>query len=424
MQKYRKVGLLGILWLCCILGGCKKDEKEPVTITVIHSWGGTGDDHVAMRNIYEEFQEENPDIVLQLISMPTRDEMQRKVEDMIMVGDTPDIVTFSGMGKNRTYDFMVENDMALDVMPYLEADSELKSSISDANLKYWTTEDNQLFTVSDVLTLSGGYWYNKDILEQAGVDKVPETWGEFLMMCETLQNWSEEQHQDIRAHQVSGEGYLYFMNHLLADSGIDQSVSVRNSGSELQSEKFEEAIERLREIYSFSASESADYTYLDETSLFNEGKLAIYVNGVWGAPMIFSDINVGYALLPTDSGVPMSCESACLGYVLGNSGNKEKEQAAVKFLKYMLSEPVQKRILRETEQIPANSKVSLEDFAAEKTRLYQAAMLVLDAERKTEAPDNLWSKAQKAQFTGNIVKVLSGELSEQNFRELLEINKE
>lgn len=401
-KKYKTTGLLGALVLACVLGGCQKEKQEPVTLTVIHSWGGTGDDHVAMRNIYEEFQTENPDILLQLISMPTGDEMQRKVEDMIMVGDTPDIVTFSGMGRNQTYDFMVENDMALDLMPYLEEDEDLYNSISEANLEYWTTEEQQLFTVSDVLSLSGGYWYNKEILEQAGVQEIPTTWEEFLAMCERVQAWSGENQLDVKAHQVSGEGYLYFMDHLLL------------------SEQFEDAVDWLKILYSFSAEESAEYSYLDETSLFNEGKLAIYVNGVWGAPMIFSDIPAGYALLPTKTGVSTSCQSASLGYVLGRSGNPEKEKAAVKFLKYMLSEPVQKRILRETEQIPANPDVPLEEFAAEKTRLYEAAETVLGAEQKIEVPDNLWSKTQKMQFTGNIVKVLSGELPEQWLEELLE----
>ena len=77
---------------------------------MIHAWGGTGEDHVAMRDIYDGFQKENPDIEVQLISMPGRKEMLRKVEDMIMVGDMPDVITFSGMGQNTTYDFIVEND--------------------------------------------------------------------------------------------------------------------------------------------------------------------------------------------------------------------------------------------------------------------------------------------------------------------------
>ena len=78
----------------------------------------TEEDHVATERFYEEFQEENPDInSYRMISMPTREDMMRKVEDMIMVGNIPDIVSFSGTGKNSTYDFMIENNMALDIYP-------------------------------------------------------------------------------------------------------------------------------------------------------------------------------------------------------------------------------------------------------------------------------------------------------------------
>lgn len=416
MGKYNRAGFAVIILLCCIFWGCKKEETEPVTITVIHAWGGTEADHVAMRDIYEGFQEENPDVRVQLISMPTRDEMLRKVEDMIMVGDTLDIVTFGGMGRNRTYEFMVENDMALDLMPYLETDVEFAGSVSKANLEYWVTENNQLFTVADVLSLSGGYWYNESIFQQAGIHRIPHTWDEFIAMCEALQSWSEEQDMGVIPLQISGEGYLYFMDHMLADSGGNMSEAIRNHKVVIDGKELGGAVGQLKNIYRFSDSKSADYTYLDETSLFNEGKLAVYVNGVWGAPMISEDIHAKYALLPTKTGVSMSCESACLGYVLGKSGNLEKEQASVRFLKYILSEPVQTRILEETEQIPANPKISLEDFAGEKSRLYQATTLVLDADKKIDVPDNLWTVSQKTGFVNNILNVLSEKMSVQEFK--------
>ncbi len=407
-----KAVLVVVVWFCCILCGCRKEEKEPVTITVIHAWGSTEADHVAMRDIYESFQNENPDIRLQLISMPARDEMLRKAEDMIMVGNMPDIITFSGMGKNKTYDFMIKNNMALDLMPYLEEDAEFAGSISDVNLEYWVTEENQLFTIADVLLLSGGYWYNEDIFEQAGIERIPETWEEFLAMCETLHTWSEKENAGVKPHQTSAEGYLYFMDHMLAGSYEDPQEVIADHKLAVKKEDWERAMDKLKDIHSYSASESVEYSYRDETSLFNEGKLAIYVNGVWGAPMISDNINAKYALLPTESGISMSCKSTCLGYVLGKSGNEEKEKAAVRFLKYMLSEEVQTRILEETEQIPANANIALEDFEKEKPRLYQAAMLVLNAENKIDVPDSLWNDAQKIEFTGNIIRALSGEMAE------------
>lgn len=396
--------LMWILLICCILSSCEK-EKKKVTITVIHSWGGTETDHVAMRQIYEQFQNENPDINLRLISMPTRNETLRKVEDMIMVGDTPDIIAFSGMGENSIYNFMVENNMALDIQPYLEEDLEFDRDVSETNKKYWTTGAGDLYTVVDVLSLSGGYWYNEEILEKAGIKQLPETWNEFIDMCDRINEWSKEESTEVKPLRPSAEGYLYFMDHML--------FSEKDSVSEISDEDFVDALKKMESIYHFSKFENTSYSYRDETRLFNEGRIAIYVNGVWGAPMISEKIHAKYALLPTNDGISMSCESASLGYVLGKSGSKEREDASVRFLKYILSKKVQTQILERTEQFPANPNISLEKYKNEKNRMYQAATLVLDAERKIEIPDNVWSASQKEYFTDNIFKVLTNEMDKQ-----------
>lgn len=396
--------LMWILLICCILSSCEK-EKKKVTITVIHSWGGTETDHVAMRQIYEQFQNENPDINLRLISMPTRNETLRKVEDMIMVGDTPDIIAFSGMGENSIYNFMVENNMALDIQPYLEEDLEFDRDVSETNKKYWTTGAGDLYTVVDVLSLSGGYWYNEEILEKAGIKQLPEKWNEFIDMCDRINEWSKEESTEVKPLRPSAEGYLYFMDHML--------FSEKDSVSEISDEDFVDTLKKMESIYHFSKFENTSYSYRDETRLFNEGRIAIYVNGVWGAPMISEKINAKYALLPTNDGISMSCESASLGYVLGKSGSKEREDASVRFLKYILSKKVQTQILERTEQFPANPNISLEKYKNEKNRMYQAATLVLDAERKIEIPDNVWSASQKEYFTDNIFKVLTNEMDKQ-----------
>lgn len=415
MKKYSRACLFFACFLCCMFSGCQKTENEPVTIVVINAWGSTETDHVTMRNIYEGFQEENPDVRLRIISMPTRAEMLRKVEDMIMVGDTLDIVIFSGMGQNRTYEFMVENDMALDLMPYLEADPEFAQSISQVNLDDWVTEKQELFTVTDVLSLSGGYWYNEEVFQQAGIVRMPQTWDEFLEMCGVLQVWFKEQELEMKPLQASGEDYLYFMDHLLAEQGNMTSKAAKNRKMPVKEEAVIKTIRQMKELYRFSGSESEDYTYLDETSLFNQGKLAICVNGVWAAPMISERIHAKYALLPTMSGEALSCESAGLGYVVGNSGNRDREQAAVRFLKYILSKPVQTRILKETGQIPSNPQIGLHRFLEEEPRLVQAASLVLDTDKKIGTPNNLWSESQKTWFTNYILEVFDGNMLEQEF---------
>lgn len=403
--------LMWILLICCILSGCEK-EKKKVTITVIHSWGGTEADHVAMRRIYEQFQNENSDITIRLISMPTRNETLRKVEDMIMVGDTPDIIAFSGMGENSIYNFMVENNMALDIQPYLEEDAEFSGNVSKTNKKYWTTKAGNLYTIVDVLSLSGGYWYNEEILEKAGVRQLPGTWNEFIAMCDRINEWAKKESAEVKPLRPSAEGYLYFMDHML--------LSEKDALNEIGDEDFLDVLKKMESIYSFSTFENTAYSYRDETRLFNEGRLAIYVNGVWGAPMISEKIHAKYALLPTNDGISMSCESSSLGYVLGKSGSKEREDASVRFLKYILSKKVQTQILERTEQFPANPNISLEKYKDEKKRMYQAATLVLDAERKIEIPDNVWSASQKEYFTDNIFKVLTNGMDKQELVDNIE----
>lgn len=406
--------LLGILISCCLLGGCESEDNRKVSITLIHAWGGTEKDHIAMREIYDEFQKEYPDIDLQVISMPTREGMMRKVEDMVMVGNVPDIISFSGVGENCLYDFWVENDMALNVQPYIQQDKDFAKSISEENKEYWKTENGELYSVSDVLMLSGGYWYNEDILNAAGIERVPKNWGEFQAMCNQISAWASEEGVEVTALQPTAEGYLYCIDHML--SGSEQA---KTKGQQFiyQEEDFNNALNTLKQLYGLSASKTPEYSYRDETNFFNNGKLAIYINGVWAAPMITEDINAKYALLPSCTEKTVSCVSSGLGYVLGKSGNEERQEAAVSFLKYMLSKDVQLQILERTEQIPANPDVTVELYKKNKDKLYQAVSLVLEADEKIEVPSNIWSLEQKNYFTESIFDVLSGTISIQEFEE-------
>ena len=92
----------------------------------------------------------------------------------------------------------------------------------------------------------------------------------------------------------------------------------------------------------------------------------------------------------------------------------------MRFLKYILSNKVQIQILEQTEQFPANPNISLENYKNEKTRMYQAAKTVLNAERKIEIPDNIWSASQKEYFTDNIFRVFTNEIEKQELVDNIE----
>lgn len=404
--------LYGLL-LTCLMTGCG-GQPSVTEITLIHGWGSVEPDHEAMRRIYQDFEKENPDIRLHLISMPTTQTLIQKVEDSVMVGEIPDLVFLAGGGQDALYQYMADYKCLLDLMPYVEADAQFRANLAPANLDYWTTAENQLFTISDVLLVSGGYWYNQEIFEQAGILEIPKTWEEFFAACDKIQTWAEQGAHKVKALQPSNEGYLYLMDHILAQKGMD---GTQKNHVEMEAGKLLDTLTILEQIHRFSISEDGAYNYRDEMELFNREKLAICVNGVWGASMISKRLQAEYALFPSEP-LSVACESAGIGYVVGHTGNKEREQACVRFLKYMVSPKVQERILLETQQFPANPNIHMEDFAVQLPRFYKAVSTAQSADMKIEIPEQLWGNRQIEILKNNIIPVLSGEISKQAFLDL------
>ena len=134
--------------------------------------------------------------------------------------------------------------------------------------------------------------------------------------------------------------------------------------------------------------------------------------------MIDEDLDVAYALMP-GGGKSICCESAGAGYILGNTGDAKRQEASVRFLKYMLSEEVQTRILLETQQVPANPNINIADYEKEKPRFSQAVATAQQAEIKIEIPEQLWANEQTQVFSEYIFGVLNGDFNRQTFFDLL-----
>lgn len=400
--------------------GCGQDEKEEQTeITLLHGWGTMEEDHQVMRQIYLDFEKENPDIQLNMISMPSSEKAIAKAREMLAVGKTPDLIFTGGEGKDNLYSFMVDYGYALDLMPYLEKDPELMEMVSPAILKHWVNEKGELYTVSDVLLVSG-YWYNKKIFINAGITKVPSTWDDFFSCCRKIQEWAQEETLSTVPLHLDAETSIYLIDaYLQMEDKNTGKASGQNEEQELK-----EALDMLNELKNMANVEEESYTYRDRMRSFNFGHSAICVNGVWAQQMLHPNLEEGYALFPSEDGKGIGMVSACTGYLVGNSGDTEKEEACIRFIKYMLSEPVQKRILRETGQIPSNPQVGLEEVSKDQPDLYQAYRVVMEAETFMEIPANRWNSTWIAEFDKNIDKLLKNEMSTREFlNELQKVNK-
>ena len=406
------VKILILMGICGILAGCGSAKDEVVEITMIHGWGSTEYDHVVMRQIYEEFEKVHPEIHLNMVAMPSSTDVISKVGDLLTVGEIPDIVFTGGDGRESIYSFMMEEGYAVDLMPYILEDQEFEANVSPVIMENWTTENGNLYTVSDVL-LMGGYWYNEEIFEKAGIEHIPGTWEEWMEACRKIKKSDGKTVPII----LDSNHIAYLMTTILADEELTQLKEAKNSKIEINSASFDKMLSRLREISKY-ATLAGDYNYRDTLASFNAGESAIYINGVWANFMIDEKLQVAYAPFPSDDGKGIATKSACVGYILGNTGDEKRIDASVKFLKYMLSEDVAVKIMEKTGQMPSNPNVEITEESVG-SRLYQAVTCVENAGLIIETPENLWDLSEKKEYGENVILYLQNRIGEAEFRERL-----
>lgn len=411
-MKRRMCKLFLSLCMVFLLTGCSKKQEEKIEITMIHGWGSTEEDHIAMRQIYKDFEKQHPNIHLNLVSMPSSMDVISKVGDLLTVGEIPDIVFTGGDGRETVYQFMTEKEYAVDLIPYIQEDEKFAKTVSEVILDSWVTSDGKLYTLSDVL-LMGGYWYNEEIFREAGIKEIPRTWEDWFLAFEKIENLN----QDIAPIVLDANHISYLMTVILANEDLGQLKNVRGKTINIHTPAFEEMIKKLQMIAAY-AKLAGNYNYLDTLESFNKGKSAIYINGVWANSMIDPDLKVSYASFPSDDGKGIATRSACVGYILGNTGDEKRMEASVEFLKYMLSDSVAQRILEQTGQVPSNPNITIKELDCSE-RMRQSVECVENAGLIIETPENLWNLGQKKEYGEVFILYLQNKITEKEFRSRL-----
>ena len=405
--------VIGMLFcLIALLCACGSNQEEIVEITLIHGWGSTREDHVAMRQIYQDFEKEHPEIRLNLISMPSSTDVIHKTSDLLTIGKTPDIIFTGGEGGDSVYRFMVEKGYAVDLMPYIEADESFSRNISPFIIENWTTEEGNLYTVSDVL-LMGGYWYNEEIFKHVGIESPPFTWNDWITMCDKIQDYNEKTGENIAPFVLDVEHVSYLATVIQADEDMDTLEKIHLEGMDVHQAHFSEVLEQMELVTKYARLES-DFNYLDTLACFNKGETAVYINGVWANTMIDSDLDVSYSYFPSHNGKGISTRSACVGYILGNTKDERRIEASIEFIKYMLSDDVAVRILESTGQVTSNPNIDITQVNVSE-RMEQAINCVQSAELIIETPENLWNMSKKEAYGKALIQYLKGEISIENF---------
>lgn len=349
-----------------------KEQPRPVQITIMHGWGGAAEDHKAMRAIFDDFQRRNPDIDVIFTAYPDLSIVLSKLNDAQAVGNVPDVVSVNGHAVS--FYNAKKRGLALDLSPYLLADPDFSSDVSDRVISSLREKDGSLYTIPEVIEVVG-YWYNKDILDAAGILHPPTTWNELIDDIKRVSATTDKEGVALDNWQLA---WVFAAS--LASQSDEALAFMQRERDTVPLQDVQRAIDIVITLsrlgrYDLSSASSRDFFY--------EWNTAFYFNGVWANPQLSSTENQRKLLpaaYPGYQGKSASFVSATPGFIISSRGSDKQKEAAVRFVKYMVSEEVQRRIFSETGQVPENSKITTNEMANTSPVLGSAVKLGLEAE--------------------------------------------
>lgn len=170
-----------VLALAFVLSMCVAAQAK--TISFLSIWAEDYDNGKILTDLSKQYKEEvNPDFEFEF-ELISSDNLQQKVATLAVSNDLPDVFAYESGTPLKT---LIENDYVFNVS---EALRELGvEDVIDAGAYSFLTSlvgTEDLYDLPLGLNVEG-FWYNKALFEQAGIEAAPTTWDEMLAACEKL----------------------------------------------------------------------------------------------------------------------------------------------------------------------------------------------------------------------------------------------
>src|SRR5215212_3978296 len=249
-------------------------SAEQVTVTWWHittkdpglsDWQKMADDYMAA----------HPNVTIE-ITVLENEAFKTKLTTVMQSGDPPDIFqSWGGGGFNQ----QVEAGLLKDITADLEADAAWKDSFAPGALGVYSYQGKNYGVPWDMGMV--GFWYNKDLFEQAGIDAHPAAWTEFLDAVQKL--------KDAGITPISiGEGDkwpgMHFWNYLATRlCGQEKFEAAMARTGSFTDPCFVEAGTKLQELVALEPFQDGflGATHDEMQATFGNGQAAMELSGQW-----------------------------------------------------------------------------------------------------------------------------------------------
>lgn len=290
------------------------ENAGDITITMMVSGVATENDFET-EVLPELVKEKWPNVTLEVTKLPD-DNYYTTLKSRLSSGECPDIILTQPMyaGANSCY--------TLAEAGYLAPLNDLKWVDNMSDLSAVTYEDDIVTCTSGISIL--GTYYNKDMFAECGITEEPQTWDEFLDVCETLK---ENGHQPI----IMGDKDMYVMQfglyqiacNEIYSQNADYDEQLRTGDTSFTDEgTWDKVLEMYNELYDkgyIDSSQTLGIGASQAIQAFIDGEAAMTFDGSFNAPALMAEgaagaFERGYFPIPAESGDTYTATCLAAGY--------------------------------------------------------------------------------------------------------------
>jgi multiple sugar transport system substrate-binding protein len=241
------------------------------------------------------------------------------------------------------------------------------------------------------ITNTIGLFYNKDILDKAGVEP-PTTWDELRAAAKKLTQG--KQYGIAFSAPANYEGTWQFLPFMWSNGGNEKDIATPQTAAALQF-----LVDLVKDG---SASKSVvNWTQADVNDQFKAGNAAMMINGPWQFPVLNAVKSLHYEVVPTPAPKPGATVVSPLGgetWTVPQTGDKARQQKAAKIVECLNTDANQLLLAKERQTVP--TKTALQDkFIAEQPTMKAFTELVQTARARTGELGAQWPKAATKIYT-------------------------
>ena len=335
---------------------------EPVTLALISNYGPETSKGPVLTSIIEEFMAENPDIEID-VEVEVGEDIPLAIETAFLAGEEPEVILMNyGWGGTGAW---VDDGVAIPVTD-LYKELGFEGKFVESAIGEFTDPVTGELEAFPLEGFNWPMWYNTEIMAEAGVEKIPETFAE---LKDAAQKMRDAGYQPFATSGTDWSGGDWFVMGMEAALNTQEDIGVLMEGGFSENDRAREFVEAfidLRDSGVF-ADNAEGMEFAAANELFYTGQAGIMFGGSWFYGEIPEEIRDKVALggIPTWEGSATERpywwnQFGAKGIFISRNG-AEKLDAIKKFVKFFYQPDMIGRFVQETGMVPPLKEIEVDE---------------------------------------------------------------